>query len=187
MSSLLSTARVAVIVALALVELSSLFLAPSREALLPLALAQTVFLALAGFLLYRNWWDWFTIVSGMLVLVGVTALALNPDNGFVWPWAMLGLGMAAIMAGNHTCRSASILSARGTSEGGMEAEFHRTAIRGYLRILIFIGLVWMVSLFILLISLNAVVGSIPSWVMAILALMAMVALALLALARRTEG
>lgn len=184
---MLSTARVAILLTLALVAISSLILAPSRESLFPMAIAQAVLLALTSFLLFRNSYDLFVIVAGLEVLVGVAAVALNPDNGFAWPWAMLGLGMAAIMTGTHTCRSSSILAFNNPPEGDIEAEFRRVAIRGYLRILIFIGLVWMVSLFILLISLNAAIGSIPSWLMTVLALLAMVALALLALARRTEG
>jgi hypothetical protein len=184
-SSFLTTARVAILASLALVEISSLALSSSTETLLPLAAAQTILLALAGFLLWRNWWDWFTVVAGLEVLVGVTVLALDPDNGFVWPWAMLGLGMAAIMTGNHTCRSAYVLSTNGASGSAMEADFRRTAIRGYLRILIFIGLVWLVSLFILLVSLNAAIGTVPFWLMASLALLAMVALTFLALAKRS--
>lgn len=187
MSSWLFTARVAILLTLALVAISSLILTPSRESLFPLASAQALLLTLAGFLLFRNWCDLFAIVAGLEVLVGVAALALKPDNGFAWPWAMLGLGMAAIMTGAHTCRSYSILAFNNPPEGDMEAEFRRVAIRGYLRILTFIGLVWMVSLFILLISLNAAVGSIPSWLMTVLALLAMVALALVTLAQRTEG
>jgi hypothetical protein len=186
MSSLLLTARIAVVAALVVVGLSSVLLAPSDIAIY-LAGSMILLLMISGYLLYRNWWDWFTIASGLLVFVGVTAIAINPGNGFTWPWAMLGLGMAAIMSGNHTCRSSSIFTVGGASKGAMEAEFRRVAIRGYLRILLFVGLVWMVSLFILLISLNAAIGTIPSWLMAVLALLAMVALALLALARRTES
>jgi hypothetical protein len=184
---MLSIARIAVIAALAAVEVFSLFLASSWEVALPLAGAETIFLVLAAFLLYRNWWDWFTITSGLLVVIGVMSTALGPYTGYLWPWAMLGSGLAAIMCGNHTCRSASILTAGGTSKGPMEGEFRRVAVRGYLRILLFVGLVWIVSMFILLVSLNAETGALPSWLMAVLALIAMVALALLALARRTEG
>jgi len=184
---MLSVARAAVIAALAVVELSSLLLVSPLGIVLPLGAAMTIFLVLASFMLYRNWWDWFTITSGLLVVVGVAAIALVPYTGYLWPWAMLGVGLGAIMCGNHTCRSASILTAGGADKGPMEDEFHRVAVRGYLRILLFIGLVWIVSMFILLISLNAEIGTLPSWLMAILALLAMVALALLALARQTEG
>jgi hypothetical protein len=186
MTSLLMIARIAVIATLAVLGITSIFLAPYELAIF-LAASEMVFLILSGYLLYRNWWDWYTVTSGLLVVVGVTSAALNPEYDFTWPWTMLGLGIAAIMIGNHTCRSASMLTAGGTSESEMENEFRRVAIRGYLRILLFIGLVWIVSLFILLISLNAAIGTIPSWLMAVLALLAMVALALLALARRTEG
>lgn len=187
MSSFLITARVAILLALGIVAISSIVLTPSRASLFPLAIAQAILLALASFLLFRNWCDLFAIAAGLEVLVGVVALALNPDNGFAWPWAMLGLGLAAIMAGTHTCRSFSVLAFNNTSEDEMEAEFRRVALRGYLRILTFIGLVWLISLFILLISVNAALGPLPSWLMTVLALLVMVSLALLALARRTEG
>ncbi|MDD1747756.1 MAG: hypothetical protein LUQ16_08340 [Methanomassiliicoccales archaeon] len=187
MSSFLTAARVAVLASLASVEIASLALAATMETMLPLAAAQTIFLVLAGFLLWRDRWDWFTIAAGLGVLVGVIALALDPDGGFVWPWAMLWLGMTAIMTGNHTCRSAYVLSASGAPGDAMESDFRRTAIRGYLRILVFTGLVWLVSLFVLLISLNAAIGDIPFWLMAFLALLAMVALTFLALAKRSAG
>jgi hypothetical protein len=186
-SSFLITARVAVLLFLGIVAISSLVLSPSRESLIPLALTQAILLALAIFLLFRNWCDLFAIAAGLQVLVGVVALALNPNNGFIWPWAMLGLGLAAIMAGIHTCRSFLVLTFNNTSEGGMDTEFRRVALHGYFRILTFIGLVWLISLFILLISMNAALGPLPYWLMAILALLVMVSLAWLALARRTEG
>jgi hypothetical protein len=140
---------------------------------------------MAGLLLWHDRWGWFTVVAGLQVLVGVMVLALDPDNSFVWPWAVLGVGLTAVMTGNHTCRSAYVLSAGPSSKSALEIGFRRAALRGYLRILLFIGLVWLVSLFILLISLNAAIGTIPFWLMAFLALLAMVALTFLALAKRS--
>ncbi len=186
MSTLLEVARIAVLATLGLVVVSSIVLAP-RDLVVFLSAAEGILLIMSGYLLLRNWWDWFTITSGVLTVVATTGIALGNGNGFIWPWSILGLGLAAIMVGNHTCRSTSVLLGEGTSEGAMEGEFRRVAIKGYLRILQFLGLVWIISLLILLISLNAAIGTVPSWLMAILALLAMVALALLALARRTEA
>jgi hypothetical protein len=187
MRSTLLWARALTIATLALVGASSLALVFPSEATFPLAAMLIGLLLPARFMLGRDRWVGFSLAAGSMLAVAIGALALVPDVWFVWPWAMLGAGIAAILAGNHTCRASSVLVVRMSLQAGMEEDFRRAALKGYARILSFVGLVWLASLFVLLLSLNAAVGAMPSWAMAGLGLLAMVALAWLALVRHAEA
>lgn len=153
---------------------------------LAMAMANAMLLVAYGWGLRNARQSLFSLAAGAALVLNVAALAYLSGLGLAGTWAGFGIGLVAIMAGNHTCRSREVLGVRREGRGGAEDALLRAALRGYLRILLFGVMVMAVSLFLLLLALNARLGSMPSWAFAALALAAMVAIAILARSRHAE-
>jgi hypothetical protein len=124
----------------------------------------------------------FSLASGTTVVLACVLLVASSDAHFILSWAALGVGLTAILVGLQYRRSAELLGPPRTTREE-EAAFLRAARAGFLRILVFMGLVMLCSLLLLLFSLNLALGGLPIWAMAALALLAMVGLGILAINR----
>lgn len=124
----------------------------------------------------------FSMASGAMVVLACVLLVASSDAHFIISWAALGVGLTAILVGLQYRRSVELLGPSRTTRGE-EAMFLRTARAGFLRILVFMGLVMLCSLLLLLFSLNLAIGGLPIWAMGALALLAMVGLGILAITR----
>ena len=124
----------------------------------------------------------FSLASGTMVVLACVLLVASSDAHFILSWAALGVGLTAILVGLQYRRSAELLGPSRTTREE-EATFLRAARAGFLRILVFMGLVMLCSLLLLLFSLNLAIGGLPIWAMAALALLAMVGLGVLAITR----
>jgi hypothetical protein len=185
-SSLLQGAKALVLLALVSVGLGAMLSSNSLQAALALGALNALLAALYGWALVRDRQTEFSLGAGASLVLNTSAIVLLAGEGLAAPWAAFGVGLVALMSGNHTCRSADVLEVKRHDGAGTEEVFYVAARRGYLRILLFVGLVMLVSLFLLLLSLNAQLGAMPSWAFAALALAAMVALAILARVRHSE-
>ncbi|MCU0860931.1 MAG: hypothetical protein MUE65_01265 [Methanomassiliicoccales archaeon] len=187
MRGLVDRATVLVLVGLIGIGAVAALLSGSLERSLALAVANAALFAAYGWGLRNARQSLFSLAAGAALVMNVAALAYLSGLGLAGTWAGFGIGLVAIMAGDHTCRSRDVLGVRRDGRGETEDALQRAALRGYLRILLFGVMVMAVSLFLLLLALNAQLGSMPSWAFAALALAAMVAIAILARSRHAEG
>lgn len=187
MSGLMEGARLMVLALLVGLVVTTMLLVGSVPAVLVVGGLGIALTAAGAWALWDGREMEFSLSAGASLVLNITAMVLYADQGYAVTWAAFGIGLATLMAGNHTCRSAEVLLVRRKVGEGGERSFHRAALRGYLRVVLFVGLVMIISLLLLLLSLNAAVGTMPSWAMAGLALMAMISLALLALVRHSNA
>ena len=182
MSWLLLVARYSTLIALYCVSISPL---PFYEAL-GTRLGLLILMAMLGvaytLAMLRGTSALFTLASGTMVVLACVLLVASSDAHFILSWAALGVGLTAILVGLQYRRSAELLGPSRTIRED-EAAFLRAARAGFLRILVFMGLVMLCSLLLLLFSLNLAIGGLPIWAMAALALLAMVGLGVLAITR----
>jgi len=169
----------AILYGLSLVTLLSLELS-ATTAYLAIALAA---LALGySYSLRRGSIAPFSFLAGCSIVAEALVSADGTEGSFALPWAVLGLGLLALLMGNHTIRTKGIMTRTGRP-GTEEGVFLEMAVRGYLRIVYFVGLVMFLSLIVLVVSLNASVGMLSVPIAGLSILIILVSLALLATSR----
>jgi hypothetical protein len=129
----------------------------------------------------------FSFLSGSSIAAEILLLVGSEVGGFALPWGVLGLGLFAILVGNHTIRAKGRFSARTGRPGTEERMFRETAKRGYMRIAYFVGLVMFLSLVVLVVSLNASIGMLNVPIAGLSMLLILLSLALLATSRHREN
>jgi hypothetical protein len=129
-SQLLRMARLAVLASLAGTAALSVVLTEPGQARLVISALGIALTEIGAWALWRNRQTAFSLAAGASLVLNTLAMVLLGGQGYEAAWAVFGVGMATLMTGNHSCRSAEVLSAR-RGVGGKEDLFRRAALRGW--------------------------------------------------------
>ena len=150
-----------------------------------IALLAVVLLAASALLLIRGEGRWFAVTTGGLLLLEPTLIVLASTLPPLVSWGVFGMDLAALLIGMQYCDYKAMLELSGAEMPGSESFFILGLGKGLLRVVAMVTAVMVVSLIILVLSLNASLGALPLTLAGVCALLALVSLTVLALARRT--
>ena len=185
MKQLIRRAKMAALASLYALSIGTLVVIHDDQLLLWIA-GLLILLAIGYTLLLRtNDVPFFSIFAGVSILLEVMAVVLLSSYPFALSWILLGVGLCAIMIGNHTSRSSAMLQTSSKSTEG-EKVFYHAALHGILRIIYLVGLVMVISLVVLLFSLNVRIGALTISIMAICVVLILASLTVLASMRHRE-
>jgi uncharacterized membrane protein len=157
------------------------------EAMPYLALGLAVLSTGYTYFLFRLNQTNFSLLAGIALATQALLLVAWGNSGFELPWIVLGLGLLAIMLGNQSIRTSRLIASAVQESGPEEPSFRAVSLRGLLRIVYFVGLVMLVSLIVLVVSLNASIGTLTIPMAGAVILVILVALTLLATTRYRTG
>lgn len=150
-----------------------------------IALLAVVLLAASAVLLTRGEGRWFAITAGGLLLLEPALIVLASTLPPLASWGVFGMDLAALLIGVQSCDYRPMLELSGAEMPGSESFFILGLGKGLLRVAVLVTAVVVVSLIVLVLSLNASLGMLPLTLAGVCALLALVSLTVLALARRT--
>jgi hypothetical protein len=157
------------------------------EAMPYLALGLAVLSTGYTYFLFRLNQTNFSLLAGLALATEALLLVAWGNSGFELPWIVLGLGLLAIMLGNQSIRTSRLIASAVQESGPEEPLFRAVSLRGLLRVVYFMGLVMLVSLIVLVVSLNASIGTLTIPIAGAVILVILVALTLLATTRYRTG
>jgi uncharacterized membrane protein YqjE len=169
-----------ILYALAVITLASIY---GQDILLFVMLGLTALAIGYTYFLFRSSLLYFTCLAGASIALEAILVVAAGTEGFELPWVVLGFGLLAILMGNHSIRTLGLMGRALKEVGDEEKMFHSVALRGFLRIVYFVGLVMLVSLIVLVVSLNASIGRLTIPMAALCILIVLAALTLLATTR----
>ena len=150
-----------------------------------IALLSVILLAASAFLLTRGEGRWFAVTAGGLLLLEPTLIVLASTLPPLASWGVFGMDLAAILIGVQSCDYRPMLELSGAEMPRSESFFILGLGKELLCVVALVTAVMVVSLIILVLSLNASLGTLPLTLAGVCALLALVSLTALALARRT--